>query len=411
VAAASGARLDVEAAEDVVRSAWLDRSGELVLPVIEDDPSITQDEVDRALTDQAVPAASGPLTVVVGETTAEVTQAALLPTLGMVPSVGTPGALDLVVDGVALRRAVLAVAPALEHPAEDARIVLKNGVPTVIPSKDGVAIDPETLAAAAEAALLTPERRATVAAEVVKPELTTDQAKALGVKGKVSTFSTPLTASALRTENLRLAARGVNGTLVMPGKTFSLNSVLGERTPEKGYNAAPTIIGGRLELTYGGGISQLATTIFNNVFFSGLEDVAHTTHSFYISRYPEGREATVNYSPRVDLIWRNDSPYAVLVQAGVTSTVDVSFWSTKQYDDVVAVKSARSNYRQPKTVYDTSAGCVSQSASPGFDVSVRRKVVKDGAVVKDQTWHTTYIAEDKVVCGPGPPAPTPTPSG
>ena len=122
------------------------------------------------------------------------------------------------------------------------------------------------------------------------------------------------------------------------------------------------------------------------------------------------REATVNF-PNVDLKWKNDSPYGVLIEASITSTVDVSFWSTKQYDEVQASKSARTNPRQPKTVYDPRPGCVAQGANPGFDVVVRRKVIKDGAVVKDQSWRTTYLAEDKVVCGPNPatsvPGPTP----
>lgn len=401
VAAVTGTALDVDAAVDVVATGWLARSGALELPVRRTEPAITQAEVDRALADQARPAASGPLTVVIGDTTVQVTQAALQPTLSMAPAATSPKRLELVVDGAALRTAVLAAADGLEQKPQDARIVLKDGVPTIIPSKDGVSIDPTALAAAARTALATPERKAVLASAVAKPSLTTEQAKALGVKEKVSTFSTNYPPNADRTNNLRIAARTVNGTLVLPGKVFSLNEVLGKRTPEKGYAQAPTIMNGRLVPGYGGGVSQMATTIFNAMFFAGLEDVHHMPHSFYISRYPEGREATVNY-PNVDLKWRNDSPYGVLVEASITSTVNVSFWSTKQYDEVQSIKSARSNPRQPKTIHDTSATCVAQAPTSGFDVSVRRKVIKDGAVVKDQTWRTTYIAEDRVVCGPEP---------
>jgi vancomycin resistance protein YoaR len=260
--------------------------------------------------------------------------------------------------------------------------------------------------AVARAALLTPERRAVVTPIAAPATSSTASATALGVHERVSTFSTVLTSNTQRTSNLRIAARTVNGTLVLPGATFSLNSTLGKRTPEKGYQQAPVINGGRLTLDYGGGVSQLATTIYNNVFFAGMQDVHHMTHSFYISRYPEGREATVSY-PTVDLVWRNTSPYAVLIQADVTSTVNVSFWSTKVYD-VTAEKGPRTNPREPRTVYDPKPTCVPQGANPGFDVVVRRKLYRDGSLVDSRSWRTSYLAEDHVICAPKPDPVPPT---
>lgn len=235
-----------------------------------------------------------------------------------------------------------------------------------------------------------------------KPELTTEKAEKLGVKERISTFSTNLTADAGRTENLQIAGRAVDGTLVLPGETFSLNEVLGERTPEKGYNPAPAISGGRLVKDYGGGVSQMATTIFNNVFFAGLEDVYHKPHSFYISRYPEGREATVNW-PTVDLKWKNDTKTAVLIKASVGSQVTVSFYGTK-YWDITAGKSERSNLRSPETHYDDSPGCVAQGANGGFDVSITRTFRRPGSdkVEKTETFKAVYNAEDEVICGPEP---------
>jgi vancomycin resistance protein YoaR len=239
--------------------------------------------------------------------------------------------------------------------------------------------------------------------------MTTQQVAALGIVERTSTFATNLTSNAGRTENLRIAARTVNNTIVLPGETFSLNGVLGERTPEKGYNSAPAINGGRLVMDYGGGVSQMATTIFNNVFFTGLKDVYHKPHSFYISRYPEGREATVNWDT-VDLKWTNDSPYGVLIQAWVDDQVHVSFWSTKVWD-IESVTGPRTNFRTPQTVYDESDGCVAQDANGGFDVQVTRIFKKAGKEVRRETFSTTYIAEDRVVCGPDPAKTAPTTPG
>ncbi len=68
---------------------------------------------------------------------------------------------------------------------------------------------------------------------------------------------------------------------------------MGERTAENGFTIGYVISNGVLVKDYGGGVSQMATTTFNAMFFAGLEDIEHKPHSFYIDRYPEGREATV----------------------------------------------------------------------------------------------------------------------
>ncbi len=395
--AVSGITIDIAAAADVVARSWLDRREPVTLPVRTSAPVISQAEVERAMTEVAVPASSGPLQVAVGATTLTVPMAALAPTLSMRATTAEPPALDLVVDGAKLRAAVLALDSRVERPPVDASVVLRDGAPVVVPAVEGTRIDPAAVATAAAAGLLREDRRATLTPVTAKPARTTEQAKAWGVTERVSTFSTELTSNVPRTENLKLAAKGINGTLVLPGETFSMNTVLGKRTPEKGYQQAPVINGGRLTLDYGGGVSQMATTIYNNVFFAGLQDVRHMAHSFHISRYPEGREATVSY-PTVDLQWRNNSPHAVLIEASVTSTVNVSFWSTKVYDKVVAEKSERTNVRQPRTIVDSRDSCVPQEPNPGFDVVVTRKLYRGGALVGTQSWTTQYLAEDKVTC-------------
>lgn len=400
-AGSDGSGLDVAKAAEQVRDTWLSGAKPLVLPVTKTEPKITTAEAEGAVKDLVDPALAAPLAVKVGSKTVSLPVDDFAPSLSV--AADGKGNLSLRVDGAKLRDVVLEAAPDIGVVAKDATIALRGGRPAVVPGVEGVTIDPKSLAESVRKALTAgddEERTASVTTTVQEPELTTAEAEKLGVKEQVSTFSTNLTSDSKRTENLRVAARTVNGTLVLPGETFSLNAVLGERTPEKGYNEAPAINNGRLVRDYGGGVSQMATTIFNNVFFAGLEDIYHKPHSFYISRYPEGREATVNW-PTVDLKWRNDSPYGVLIQAWVTDTVNVSFWSTKVWD-VEAQKSGRSNARTPKTVYDDSDGCVAQEPQSGFDVAVKRIFKQGGRVVKTETFNTRYIAEDKVVCGPKP---------
>ncbi|GAB6900907.1 VanW family protein [Kineosporia succinea] len=388
-----------------VRAGWL--TGAVEVPVRAKAPEVDTAQAREVLTEQAEPAVSAALTVRVGGTDVELEPEQFAPSLSFAVK---DGELTLAVDGKKLRKVVLEQEPGIAKAPVDAGFTVRNGSPEVVPGRDGVSIAAATLAEKVRGPLVlaaADERVAEVPTSAQKPELTTAEAGKLGVKERISTFSTDLTADAGRTENLRIAARTVNGTVVMPGETFSLNEVLGQRTPEKGYNPAPAIHGGRLVQDYGGGVSQMATTLFNNVFFAGLEDVYHKPHSFYISRYPEGREATVNW-PTVDLKWKNDTETAVLVEASVGSQVTVSFYGTK-YWDITGARGARSNYRAPQTHYNPAAGCVPQSASPGFDVSNTRTFRKPGSseVVKTETFHAVYNAEDRVICAPEPKAEEP----
>ncbi len=123
----------------------------------------------------------------------------------------------------------------------------------------------------------------------------------------VSTFTTHHPCCASRVTNIHTIANIVNGAIVMPGATFSLNKFVGPRDTKRGFVEAPMIEDGLFEDSVGGGISQFATTMYNAVFFAGLKDITHTPHSYYISRYPAGREATVSY-PEPNLIFQNDEP-------------------------------------------------------------------------------------------------------
>ncbi len=355
------------------------------------DPAVLQ----RFYDDVARPAASGPLKVVVGTRTVTVPVSRLVPALSTAVTAGVPG---LKVDGALLEKVVRGIDPGLQKDPVDARIVLRGSTPTVVPGVVGRRVDPAALTTSVTAALATPERTAKVAPAVVEPELSTAKAKALGVTMQVSTFTTRFPVNPPRTNNIRIAARTLNGILVRPGEVFSLNAALGRRTPGKGYQQAPVIDGGRLTKDYGGGVSQVSTTLFNAVFFAGLDTVTHKPHSFYISRYPEGREATVSF-PTVDQTFRNDSGHGILISTAVAErTITVSFYGTKVWD-VEATKGPRTNVRQPRTIRDASPGCVPQAASVGFDVSVSRIFKRGGTTVRTERFSTRYIPEDHVICG------------
>lgn len=392
--ARQGRTLDKEASVDQLEEGWWTGARPLDLPAELVEPDIDQADVDTAMTAFAEPATAGPLVVVVGDQTAELAPAVATTAVRLDP---VDSSLVPVVDGEVLKAAVLETNTAITAEPRDATIRLEGGRPVVVPAVNGVTIDPAALAAAALAALPTPERTATLETVVAEPEVTTAEAEGLGVTEVVSEFATNLTADADRTENLGIAARTVNGTLLLPGETFSLNETLGPRTAAKGYNEAGVIVGGRITEAVGGGVSQMATTLFNAMFFAGLEDVAHQPHSYYISRYPEGREATVNYGS-IDLRFKNDSPHGVLIESFVGGgQVHARFWSTEVWD-IRSSKSPRRNIEAPETIMDTGEDCSPQSPTGGFDVTVTRTFVRGGATERTEEFNTRYNPADQIIC-------------
>ncbi len=154
----------------------------------------------------------------------------------------------------------------------------------------------------------------------------------IGIREPISSFTTYYTAGQSRVTNIRRFAEIVDGYIIPPGESFEINHYVGRRTPEKGFVGGGAIQNGELVTEFGGGVSQFSTTFFNAAWFAGVELVDFKAHSVYFSRYPPGREATLNW-PDVNNEIRNDTPYAILVDTHSTATsVTVTFWSTPYWD-------------------------------------------------------------------------------
>lgn len=161
-------------------------------------------------------------------------------------------------------------------------------------------------------AIRTGRHTAKLRTRTAKPKVT--QAAAQKVDSLIGTFTTRYEPGQPRVTNIRTMARTVNGTIIAPGAQFSLNGIVGQRTKKGGYVPAPFIgEGNKIEPSVGGGVSQFSTTMYNAAYFAGLHIDTHQPHSLYISRYPPGREATLDY-PGIDLKWTNDTDVPVLVK-------------------------------------------------------------------------------------------------
>ena len=388
-----GVSLDIPAAVTGFENTW-PGTAPVNVPTKADAPTIDQKDLDAALKEFAEPAVAGPVTFDVGGTPVALQPAQFAPALSVVPE---DGALTGKVDGGKLREALLAPGTGVAAEPVNARFEMKDGAPVVVPGSNGVTIEPARAQAAFTEAVAAEKRTATIETAVAEPKYTTEALQNAGVKEPLGDFSTRLSGSSGRIKNIRIASETITMSYLAPGETFSMNDTLGPRTRDKGYSSAPVIKNGIMDTGVGGGVSQVATTLFNASFFSGLEDVEHKPHSLYISRYPEGREATVNY-PDVDLKFRNDTGHGVLVEMWVADgSVHARMWGTKQYD-MTAEKSGRYAYRSPRTITKSGPSCTPSSGSTGFSVDITRIFSQNGAEVRRNTYTTTYIAGPHVVC-------------
>lgn len=412
--AVKGVTVDAGRTADAVADQW-PADGPIAASSQVKDPAVTQDALDKAVSGDAKAILAGPVTVTDGKAKGQLSPAQL----GAVTTFpAKDGALVATLDPTKLAESVRRVAPALEAKPVNATVKLVNDKPTPVAGKPGTTIDPKDLVSSVLGAAHDGARTATVKTTVAQPEFSLEDVKKWGIKEVIATYDADLPYNPPRTTNIRIAANTINGTVIPPGGTFSLNGILGERTPEKGYQDAIVIMDGRYEKGTGGGVSQVSTSVLNAAFFAGMKLTEHHAHAFYITHYPEGREATVHWDD-LDNKWTNDTPYGVLVQSSVESGVlKFAMWSTKSWDDIKALKSPRRAIRAPKVIYDTSAGCVPQVPVPGFSVTITRQFIKGGAVAKTDGFTTSYIPQDDVNCHakpvpkatPAPATPAPKPS-
>lgn len=404
--ATTGELLDEEAARQALLSAYLAEAPAVELELVDVEPTITDAEMEAAVSELANPALSGPVTLVFGDSPVTLRPRDYAPALSLEEE---GGELELATDLDVIKQLV-GDATATGAPV-DATWRLVDGTPRVVPAKPGVSYEDGAVTDTFLDLVTRPEgeRTGEVEAEVEEPDVTTKEARSWRIREQVSTFTTEYPHADYRNTNIGRAAELVDGTVLAPGETFSMNDIVGERTRENGFTEGFVIADGILKEDLGGGVSQLATTLFNAMFFAGLEDVEHKPHSFYIDRYPVGREATVAWGV-LDLRFRNDTKHGVLVQSfirpstpGTTGSVTVTMYSTKVWD-IAARASERYNFTSPETRYLQTPDCYAYTGSSGFTIDVFRDFRRpgDSEVVKTERFNTVYTPSDSVRCGPPP---------
>jgi vancomycin resistance protein YoaR len=294
----------------------------------------------------------------------------------------------------------------VEHAPRDAsfRVGARNIV-HVVPAEAGQSLDVEVTTRNLLGAMLsTTNRRADLQVATAAPDRTTREAKAMGITGLVGAYETFYGGVPNRIHNVQLVAHLIDNHFIAPGDEFSFNGTTGERTSDKGFLEAPVIINGELKTGLGGGICQVSTTTFNAAYDAGLSITERTNHALYISHYPLGRDATVNY-PDTDLKFVNDTDHWLWLRTFVGSaSLTVALYGAPQNRRVESDVSPLVVTGEPpvKRVPDPSllAGqtSVEEYGSPSRSTNVRRRVyTADGELLYDHTWYSSYRAEPRVI--------------
>ncbi|WP_411102571.1 VanW family protein [Streptomyces sp. cmx-4-9] len=408
VAPLTGVALVGDRAVETLRAAYLRTDpGPVELPVERTRPRVGAEETGRALREFAGPAMSGPVTVSVAGTRIPITPAVLGGHLEMKPD--DQGRLVPALDskGLLADPSVARPVEAVTSAPRDAALGVDAAGKVVVGDQGRTGLKVTDAALGKTVMPLLTRTGAARSGEVptveVQPGLTAAEAQRLGIKEKVSSFTVQFPAAPYRTTNIGRAVELINGSVVLPGREWSFNKTVGERTEKNGFVDGIMINDGRYVKSPGGGVSAVATTMYNAAFFAGVKTVEHGAHSFYIERYPEGREATVAWGS-LDLRWVNDTGHALYVRAQSTETsLTITLLGTKKYDEIRATQGPRTKVTPPGKHTGTGPACEVQTPLEGFDVAVGRIFVQGGKEVRREESTTHYTPRDEVTCTPEAP--------
>ncbi|HZE02175.1 MAG TPA: VanW family protein [Pseudonocardiaceae bacterium] len=395
----AGQHLDVAATTDLILARGI-HGGTVRVPMTTQPVRTTADGIRAALHNVVEPAVSAPVKVTGDGQDAMLMPDVIAAALRFAPD--SRGGLTTTIDNPTVIAALNPQLVATQKPGKNAEILIQGTAPVVLPSVDGRGIDWAASLLPLLDVLHNPGPQRTLAASYVTlpPTLSTAQATALGITTQISTFTTGGFATDSGV-NIRRVAEQVNGAILRPGETFSLNGYTGPRNATTGYVDAGIIDHGRPSRGIGGGISQFATTLYNATYFAGLTDVEHKEHSYYISRYPMAREATV-FEGAIDVKFRDDSSTGILIQTVWTPTsVTVTLWGTKHVD-VESITGPRTDFIDQKSETVNGQPCTPTQGERGFTVTDTR-VIRDAKTHAEITRHTrkvVYDPEPQVICAP-----------
>lgn len=281
--------------------------------------------------------------------------------------------------------------------------VQKN--PTVVhPEVNGV--DFKTSVEEAEELLKEDKEEYTIPLKITKPKKTINNLGEEAFPDLLATFSTRFDGSNYnRNTNIKLAAKKVNGTVILPGEKFSFNTIVGSRTIEAGFKEGTAYVGGKVVPDVGGGVCQVSSTIYNTALLANMQIVERSNHMFTTGYVAASRDATVYYGS-LDFVFKNSRKYPIKMVASANGGVcKVSIYGIKEEKEYeVIIQSKITSYINPTTIYkedptlEEGKEIVEQTAitgcrSEGYKIlKLNGKIVSQTLLSKD-----TYKSRNKIV--------------
>ena len=259
--------------------------------------------------------------------------------------------------------------------------------------------------------------RVTVPLEVLPPKLTTGQLTYQMFGEILEQRSSTYVNNPQRTENLRLACEAINGTILNPGEVFSFNDVVGERTEEKGYQPA-TIYDGEGDSVdgVGGGVCQVASTIYYAALYMDLPTLMREPHMYEVTYVPVGCDATIFWDSGLDYKFRNNRENPIKIQANIDGgKVNITFWGVKESENYVELSKPvvletwnDEDVEEVDVTKPVGFREQKQTAYTGSKVEVTRKVFDgSGKLLREEKLVSTYKSRPNIyIVGPGEEQPT-----
>ena len=279
--------------------------------------------------------------------------------------------------------------------------VSKKDGKTIIAGKAGVSFDTDK---AREIIGDGSQETYTIPVTITQPSITAETLKAKLFHDTLARTATNLDeGNAPRTNNIRLAAKAINGTILNPGDEFSYNGTVGERTAARGYQEAHAYSGGKIIDEFGGGVCQPSSTLYMAVLRADLKVIERHNHSFTVSYTPLGEDATVDYG-NLDFRFVNNTAYPVKILAEQTDgQMIMTIVGTKTSDKTVTTRTEVLETYKPETVTKTDSSMeagdsrVETSGITGYSTKTYKQITENGKTTEVLANSSTYSKRDEVV--------------
>jgi Uncharacterized vancomycin resistance protein len=194
-----------------------------------------------------------------------------------------------------------------------------------------------------------------------------------------------------RSHNIALAVKSVDGTILLPGETFSFNKTVGNRVSDRGYLQANIMLHGLLTPGIGGGVCQVATTLYSATLFARLKIIERKNHERLISYVPPGQDATVLYGI-IDLKFQNNRPSPIVIYCNITQNqLNITIWGQDIYPgeeiQFIPVVNEVIDYNTIE-ISDPNLNIgdhiTDRVGEDGYEIILYRKILKNGLKIKKE---------------------------